>query len=136
MDEVFYYHNLNIFRLAVYAVPPLISLVFQKWIFHNSSDMKHVLVHMSIISLACMIMGTQSGANMFGRMANYFELGTVCVLPWMLDKTFEKRSFRLISALAIVAFLGFFTYANAINMDFGQNYKAITLWQFIESILG
>lgn len=134
--EVFDDTSINIFRLAVYAVPPLISLVFQKWIFHNSSDMKHVLVHMSIISLACMIMGTQSGANMFGRMANYFELGTVCVLPWMLDKTFEKRSFRLISALAIVAFLGFFTYANAINMDFGQNYKAITLWQFIESILG
>jgi len=122
--EVFDNNSVNIFRLAVYAVPPLISLIFQKWIFHNSSDMKHVLVHMSIISLAFMTMGTQSGANMFGRMANYFELGTVCALPWMLEQTFDKRSNRLVSTCAIIAFLGYFVYA---NLDFATYYSAIRL---------
>ena len=132
--EVFDNVSVNIFRIAVYAVPPLISLIFQKWIFHNSSDMKHVLVHMSIISLACMIMGTQSGANMFGRMANYFEIGTVCTLPWMLEQTFDKRSNRLISAMAAVAFLGYFAYANMIAVDFGQVYRSVGLFEFISSL--
>lgn len=132
--EVFDNVSVNIFRIAVYAVPPLISLIFQKWIFHNSSDMKHVLVHMSIISLACMIMGTQSGANMFGRMANYFEIGTVCTLPWMLEQTFDKRSNRLISAMAAVAFLGYFAYANMIAVDFGQVYRSVGLFEFIASL--
>jgi hypothetical protein len=131
--EVFDDISINIFRLAVYAVPPLISLVFQKWIFHNSTNMEHTLVHMSIISLACMIMGTESGANMFGRMGNYFELGTICILPLMLDKTFEQRSYRMITTIAIVAFLGFFAYANMIAVDFGQAYRAISLWQFLFS---
>lgn len=132
--EVFDNVSVNIFRIAVYAVPPLISLIFQKWIFNNSPEIKHVLVHMSIISLACMIMGTQSGANMFGRMANYFEIGTVCTLSWMLDKTFEKRSYRLISACAVVAFLGYFSYANMIATDFGQVYRSVGLFEFIASL--
>jgi hypothetical protein len=64
-------------------------------------------------------------------MATYFELGTICILPTMLKKTFDERSFRLITAAACVCFLGFFVYANAINLDFGQEYRSISLWQFL-----
>lgn len=125
--EVFDDSSINIFRIAVYAVPPLISLIFQKWIFSNSSATNHILVHLSIISLAFMIMGTQSGANMFGRMANYFELGIICSLPWMLKQTFEEKSYRLVSAVAILGFLGFFVYGNAIHSSFDQGYQATSI---------
>lgn len=134
--EVFADTTINIFRLAVYAVPPLISLVFRKWVLYNNSKMDNVLIHMSIISLAFMTMGTQAGANMFGRMGNYFELGTICCLPAMLKKTFNKRSYRFISIIACVCFMGFFTYANAIGGNFGLEYKAISLWKFISSLFG
>lgn len=132
--EVFSDTTINIFRLAVYAVPPLICLLFRKWILHDTGKMDHVLMHMSIISLAFMSMGTQSGANMFGRMANYFELGTICYLPTMLEKTFDRRSCRLITNIACVCFLGFFVYSNVINLDFGEAYQSISLWQFISSL--
>lgn len=134
--EVFSDTTINIFRLAVYAVPPLISLIFRKWVLHNTNGMENTLIHMSIISLAFMTMGTQAGANMFGRMGNYFELGTICYLPTMLKKTFDARSFRLISAIACVCFMGFFVYANAINLDFGTQYKAMSLWVFISRLFG
>ena len=123
--EVFDSYTINIFRLAVYAVTPVLSIVFRKWILQNSSKMDHILIHMSIISLACMSMGTQSGANMFARMAMYFELGTICCLPQMLKKTFDDRSYRLVSVVAAVCFFGFFVYANAIAGDFGQDYRWI-----------
>ena len=129
--EVFDSNTINILRLAVYAVTPVLSLVFQKWIFKNSSKMDHILIHMSIISLACMSMGTQSGANMFARMAMYFELGTICCLPQMLKKTFDDRSYRLVSVVAAVCFFGFFVYANAIAVDFGQEYQSISIWRFL-----
>lgn len=134
--EVFADATVNIFRLAVYAVPPLISLIFQRWVLHGNSKMENILIHMSIISLAFMTMGTQAGANMFGRMGNYFELGTICCLPVMLKKTFNDRSYRFISAVACVCFMGFFVYANAINMDFGQVYQAISPWSFLSSLFG
>lgn len=74
--------------------------------------MHYTLIHMSIISLSFMIMGTNGGANMFGRMAHYFEIGIICTLPWILDKVLEKKSFKLVSAVAACCFLGFFAYAN------------------------
>ena len=129
--EVFDDHTVNLFRLAVYAVAPLLSFVFQKWVFHNSKDTNHILVHMSIISLAFMSMGTQSGANMFARMAHYFEIGTICCLPWMLKKTFDNRSYRLVSAIAVICFLGFFVYANGISGNFDAEYRAVELLGFL-----
>lgn len=129
--EVFDDHTTNFFRIAVYAVPPLLSLIFQKWMFRDSSSMKHVLVHMSIISFSFLIMGTQSGANMFGRMANYFELGTICCLPWMLNRTFDKRSNQLVSAVATVCFLGYFIYGNAIHTSFDQGYRAAGIFALL-----
>lgn len=131
--EVFDSNRVNLFRLAVYGVPPMISLIFQKWVFYESDPMDHVLVHMSIISLAFMGMGTQFGANMFGRMATYFELGTCCCLPWMLRRIFDKRSSRLISSAAAVCFLGYFAYANCIAVDFSQAYRSVSLAEFLFS---
>lgn len=129
--EVFDDQGVNIFRLLVYAVPPLLSLLFQKWIFKDSKEINNVLVHMSIIGLAFMVLGTQSGANMFGRMANYFELGTICILPTMLKKTFDARSHRLVTIVASICFFGFFYYANAINMSFDREFYSMDLWQFL-----
>lgn len=132
--EIFDNQQVNIFRLAVYTVTPLISLVLQKWVLRDSTQRENVLIHMSIISLAFMAMGTQTGANMFGRMGTYFELGTICCLPKMLNDAFEKRSYRLISGVAAICFFGYFAYANAINIDFGVEYTSISLWQFISSL--
>lgn len=123
--EVFHDHTINIFRLSVYIVPPLISFIFQRRFFRNSAETSHILVHMSIISLAFMVMGTQSGANMFGRMAHYFEIGTICCLPWMIRTPFDRQSRRLVTIVAVVCFLGFFIYANGINGSFDEAYRAI-----------
>ena len=126
--EVFDDNTINIFRLAVYAVTPMISFLLQKWVFHDADGLDHVLIHMSIISLAFMSMGTQSGANMFARMSMYFELGTICSLPKMLERSFEPRSHRLIVTIAVVCFLGFFIYANGINASFDAEYRAVDFW--------
>ena len=129
--EVFDDATINVFRLAVYAVPPILSLLFQKWVMHNNNDADNTLIHMSIMSLAFMILGTQSGANMFGRMGNYFEMGTICCLPQMIKKTFDQRSYRLITVIACACFLGFFIYANAIKLVFDQNYAMVNIFEFL-----
>ena len=133
--EVFDEATIIGFRLGVYAVSPAICLLFLKWVLRDATKMDHVMIHMCIISLAFMVMGTQSGANMFARMANYFELGTICCLPIMLERTFEDKSYKLITLIAGVCFLGFFFYANAINVDFGSHYNSIGLVEFIFSVI-
>ena len=131
--EVFDDATINILRLAVYAVPPVISLICRKWVLYDAQEREHLFIHMSIMSLAFMCMGTQAGANMFGRMGNYFKLGTICCLPWMLGKIFEEKSCRLVSAVACICFFGFFFYANAINLSFDVEYSAMSIWRFLFS---
>lgn len=133
--EIFDNATINIFRLGVYAVPPLMSLIFQKWVFYKTDIRDNMLIHMSIISLAFMSMGTQAGANMFGRMGNYFELGTICCLPMMLNRIFDKKSHQLIVGIACICFLGFFVYANAINKSFDLEYQAISLREFLRMFI-
>lgn len=127
-EEIFDKNTVNILRVAVYAVAPLISFLFARWIYRGSGPVDHVLVHMSIISFAFMVMGTQSGANMFARMAHYFELATACCLPWMLKQSFDKRSYRLAASIAVVCFLCYFIYANGINIRFDDYYQATNIW--------
>lgn len=126
-EEVFGEATINIFRLAVYAIPPLISLLLSRWALAGNTEMDNILIHMSIISFAFMSLGTQAGANMFGRMANFFEIGTLCCLPKMLRKSFEKQSFYMISCVAAICFLGFFYYANVVKLDFSIWYRRESL---------
>lgn len=129
--EVFDDQSMNAWRVAVYAVPPLISFVFQRRLFADSTPEENTLAHMSIISLAFMILGTVQGANMFGRMGNYFELGTLCSLPWMLRKAFRGKYYDLIRLAAVAGFLAFFYYAWGIHTPFDTAYQATTLWAFL-----
>jgi hypothetical protein len=127
--------SLNLLRVLVYAVAPIMSLVLQHWLFRDSRPQHHILVHMSIISFACMLLGTQNGANVFARMGTYFEMGMVCCLPWMIPKSLTERSARLVTTVAVVLFLGYFFYEFGIAKDFANNYTSITLWEFIRRML-
>lgn len=127
--------SLNLIRVMVYAVPPLMSLVLRRWLFHDSLPQHHILVHMSIISAACMLLGTQNGANVFARMGTYFEPGMLCCLPWMIPRSFTKKSAQLVTTVSVILFLGYFFYEFAIAKDFGNNYTSITILEFLRRML-
>ena len=72
---------------------------------------------------------------MFGRMGNYFEIGIICSLTWIIERAFSRRSARWIKALASACFLFYFFYAYKIAMDFDAEYRAVTIMEFIQSLL-
>lgn len=123
--EIFDDNSVNMFRLLVYAVTPAISFIFQKDLFTHSGPRECIMTHMSIISLAFMVLGTVEGANMFARMAMYFELGTLVALPGMLKKCFHGQLYQIVSLAAIFCFLAYFVYA---SLDFGYGYKMISIF--------
>ena len=81
-----------------------------------------------------MSLGTISGANMFGRMAQYFEFGMICGLPWMIQKSFEPKSAKFVMSLAACCFFAYFFYAYQINLVFDDHYRAVTIFQFLQSL--
>lgn len=133
--EVFDGHSINVLRIAVYAIPPLIALIYNKRLFADSTPMENLFVNMSIVSLFILSIGLVEGANLYARMAAYFEVGTAIALPWMLKKSFPQKQTKVITAAASVLYFGYFYYEFAITKGFEGEYTAITIWQFVKSLL-
>lgn len=126
--EVFDGNQMNPFRVAVFAVVPVATFAFHKYLDPYLDRKTCILLNMSIISLMFMLLASINGANMFGRLARYFVIGSVCALPWIIDRAFNRSSARIVKLTAVVCFLAFFAYD---NQQFGQYYQALTLSDLI-----
>lgn len=133
-EEVFDGHQINTIRVLVYWVPAILALLFRKRLFHDSSRFENLFVNMSIVSAFILMIGMVEGANLYARMAGYFEIATALALPWMIKKLFTKQSAQLVTIAAAVLYFGYFYYEIVYTKGFNADYSAITLWQFIQSL--
>lgn len=127
-EEVFDNNKMNIFRVAVYAVMPVITLLFRSYVNEEIDRKNSLFIQMSIISFMFIILATQNGANMFGRAANYFIYGYICAFPWVIRQIFTSQSVKIVSLAVIIGFTGFYLYD---NRDFDMNYQRKTLKELI-----
>ena len=134
--EVFDNNAINVLRVAVYWVPALLALVFRKRLFSDSTRVENLFANMSLISAFILMIGLVQAANLFARMAAYFEIATAITLPWMIKKLFTKRSAQYVTACAAVLYFIYFLYEFGVSKGFGSGYSSITLWQFITSLFG
>lgn len=134
--EVFDGHQINLMRVAVYWILPMLALIFRKRLFRESSRRENLFVNMSIVCAMILTIGTVQAANLFARMAAYFEIATAIALPWMIKRLFTKRSAQFITICAAALYFGYFLYEFGISKDFGNDYSAITLWQFVADLFG
>lgn len=130
-SEVFDGHQINILRVMVYAVPAVLAFVFRRRLFSNSTREENLFVNMCIVAVLILSIGIVEGANLYARMAAYFEVAMGLALPWMIKKLFTRDSARMITGLASVLYFGYFLYEHGISKSFGEQYRAISLWQFI-----
>ena len=133
-SELFDGHSINILRVLVYWVPALLALVFRRRLFWNSTKVENLFVNMTIVSAFILTIGLIQAANLFARMAGYFEIATAVALPWMIKKVFTKQSAEFVTVLAALMYFGYFLFEFAVSKDFGNDYNAITLGQFVVSL--
>ena len=135
-NEVFDGHQINILRVAVYWVPAILALVFRNRLFHDSTRTENLFVNMSIVSAFILTIGLVQGANLYARMAAYFEIASAIALPWTIKKLFTKQSAQFVTVVATLLYFGYFYFEFGITKAFANNYAAISLWQFILSLFG
>ena len=134
--ELFDGHSINVLRVLVYWIPALLALIFRRRLFTDSTREENLFVNMSIVSAFILTFGLVQAANLFARMAGYFEIATALALPWMVKKLFTKQSAQLVTILACILYFGYFMFEFTVSKDFGSDYSAISLWQFITSLFG
>lgn len=123
--------GMNMLRVSVYAVPVVVSFLFQKWIVASADRPMSLMINMSIIGFLIVCMGAINAANMFGRSATYFIFGTIVALPWMIRKIFEPVSARWLKIVAVICYFSFFMYD---SRYFFADYRAISFADFLRGL--
>lgn len=75
---------------------------------------------MSIGAAFVITIGLRQGANLFARMAAYYEIAVGITLPWMINKLFTKQSAQLVSIAAIVLYFVYFLYEFGVSKTLAQ----------------
>lgn len=131
-SQVFSGEGMNLFRVAVYGVVPVGSLLCRRRLEPHMGRKEYLFLHMSIVSFMFMLLAAIDGANIFGRMARYFEIGLVYMYPWMVQHLFSGKNRNVAKFAFVVCFCAFFAYG---YWDFSSGYRSITLVQFIKSLV-
>lgn len=133
-EELFDGHQINFMRVLVYWVPPLIALVFRKRLFNYSTRAENLFVQMSCISAFILMIGLIEGANLYARMAAYFEIATPIAFSWMIDRIFTKRSSKIIFNLSGIFYFVYFFYEFSVSKSFSSDFSKISIFEFIEEL--
>lgn len=132
--EVFDGHSVNMLRIAVYGIIPALALIFRSRLFHDSSRAENLFVNMTILSWLVLMIGTVEGGNLFARMAGYFEWTVGLSSGIIFKRLFTKNSQHIVFFIAATLYTLYFLYEFGVSKNFGDGYRAITLWQFIQSL--
>ena len=122
--------GINIFRVLVCNVPLVLSYIYRKKLFSDSSKAENLIVNLTMLNGAIMFVGLFGTANYFGRLANYFLIFQSLALPWILKKI-GGRDGKMLTILMVLGFIAYFYYANVIAIPFDQDFARLSLSEYL-----
>ncbi len=103
--------GVNIFRVPIFLVTPILGLIYQKDIQKIGNVFVQGCINLSVISGCFMILAIFGGANMFGRMAIYWEPFTFIALPGICQSIKSHPWYKVFITGLVLAFLIFYIYS-------------------------
>lgn len=100
----------NILRVFVFAIPPVLALIFKRYVEAEKSPILDLSTNMSIVSMGAYIISAVTSGIFVGRIPIYFSLYNYILLPWIVENVFDKRSAKLVYAAIILFYLVFYYY--------------------------
>ena len=100
----------NVFRVLVYSVPTILSLIGLKYIHYENDPVINFCANMSIVSTGLYIISMFTSGIFIGRLPIYASLYNYILLPWEIDHMFTKKSSKIMGLFMVVAYLAFYWY--------------------------
>ncbi|MBE6927925.1 MAG: EpsG family protein [Ruminococcaceae bacterium] len=132
--ETFVGEGINTFRVMVYFVPVVISFLWRKTLFEHTKRHENLFMNCTIVCALIMFVGMFGNANMFARLAMYFEPPIYVALPWMIYKLKGKVEGLFISIMAYIAYPAYFYYQTVMAKPFDLIYHSMSLGEFFNSL--
>ena len=127
--------GVNIFRVLVCNVPLVLSFLYRKKLFVNTSKAENLMVNLTMLNGAIMFVGLFGTANYFGRLANYFLIFQSLALPWMLKKIGGKDG-QILTVLMVLGYSVYFYYANVIAIPFDHDFARLSVAEYLAQLGG
>lgn len=100
----------NAIRVLIFCIPPLMALVFLERVRMLNVPLINLSVNMSIASMGIYIVSMFTSGIYIGRLPIYCSLYNYILLPWLLERFFEKSSARLIMLMVMGCYMVFYYY--------------------------
>lgn len=111
----------NILRVFVFVIPPLLALLFKKWLNFANDRLINLSVNMSIVSMGAYIVSAVTSGIFIGRIPIYFSLYNYILLPWLVENVFEKRSQKLVYGCLMVCYMIFYWFQMTVAWGFSSS---------------
>ena len=100
----------NMFRVLVYSVPALVSILGIPYLRQHDNRMINICVNCSIVTMMIYLLSAVTSGIYIGRLPIYTTMQGYVALPWLLGNIFEKKSIRMVTLIMLSAYVAFFYY--------------------------
>lgn len=100
----------NILRVLVYSVPAIMSLFGLRHIRAADDPVINLCVNCSVVTMALYLVASVSSGIYIGRLPMYTTMQGYMVLPWLIDRMFNRESAGIVKVLMVCLYMAFFYY--------------------------
>lgn len=100
----------NVLRFFVSAVPPIIAFLARERVEKENSRLLNMIINCSVMGMTTMIISTFTFGILVGRVAAYFNIFNMVLLPWLVTNVFEKKNRRMVLFALLVLYGIYFYY--------------------------
>ena len=100
----------SIIRLFIAIIPPGLAFIGRKTVEEEGNCLVDLLVNMSVINLLLYFIATLTSGLAVGRVAAYFNIYNLLLLPWLLNHLFVNASRVFLKISCLILYTGYFFY--------------------------
>lgn len=112
--------SVNFYRALVFLVPFILTVLGRKNL-EQTTEIEKWLVKIGILSTAFMVLALFGNPILFGRIPQYFLIGTVITMPLLLEKVFAEKDKVAVTFVAIVCYVAFGIYGLQVDGAFTRD---------------
>lgn len=117
VDDILEYGGMSTPRFLVAMVPPIFAYIFRREIKKRNNPVINLSINMSVLACSVYLLATFVGGNFVARIAAYFDIYNLILIPWLMTYTISIKMKPLIHYAALILYMIFFYYQMKITWD-------------------
>lgn len=128
MDDIYREAGVNILRTLTHWVPVVLTYIYREKIWQINDRVMNICVNFSLINALIFTFASTIGANLTGRMAEYFTIYNLLLYPMIFKRCASPKTRQWLIPLFVIIYIAFFIYQ--MHIMWGTTYRSQLLGIF------